>query len=121
MIRNRSTVVAVTVVTLLALATPAVALNTHTVPPHWYMGLGDGKNDNFYVHPFVDDQAGQSHYLYVDIHRGATFLAGKDCVCQHIHYFWDTSPYKECRYWTHVDSGGDHGFNTHSHDHHNPC
>ena len=49
-------------VALLAGIFTAVALAGHThTTGEWYHGLGDGDNNNSYVHPFVDNTAGHVH------------------------------------------------------------
>lgn len=101
----------------------AVAAHTHTIG-HIYHGLGDGGNNNYYVHPFSDVTDNHAvNNLYYQLWREGTYMSSGICDCGHVHTNWDTSPYAECRYRSNhsADGSGNHFLNFHRHNHHNWC
>jgi hypothetical protein len=105
----------------------AVANHTHTIG-HIYHGLGDGSNNNYYVHPFSDvtDNHAVNNLFYglgKCVSGTCTFLVQGSCDCGHVHRNWDTGTLKECHYYSsNAASGtGVHFLNIHVHHHHDWC
>lgn len=103
---------------MLFLAGVAVASNTHTVG-EWYHGLGDGTDNDSYVHPFNHSNHGHAHSNWIEIrHLYSGALASKSCVCSHLHYNWDTGISRECLYSSQHRAND---LNQHLHRHHYYC
>ncbi len=100
----------------------AAYVNTHTVG-NWYHGLGDGTDNDSYVHPFMDNTANSAISNAFFLQRDNNSLYGNSCVCSHNHVNWDTSPYNECRYSTVVsgNGSGSNFLNGHEHFHKYYC
>jgi|GEM_PF-4795342 len=97
-----------------------LAINVHTVG-EWYHGLGDGSNNNDYVHPFNDNTNNHTHCSTVEIFRYSTRLYGIVSCTSHVHFNWDTSPYVESVYKSRHEATGTHPLNRHMHCHHSGC
>jgi hypothetical protein len=101
----------------------ALANNTHTVGA-WYHGLGDGKDNDYYVHPFNDQVNGVKRNSVVGlVHKiGNTHYVDhrKQVYSSHNHFNWETS-YRECRYYSFHESNSNNFMNFHKHYHHNWC
>jgi len=110
------------VFTFAVLATSAWAGHVHTVG-EWYHGLGDGANNNAYVHPFNDNTANHDHCNEVRLYRSGAGERWRFRQCwRHTHAYWDTSPYAECRYFSsHESTSVQHPLNLNYHFHHNDC
>lgn len=104
----------------------ALANNTHTVE-EWYHGLGDGKDSDFYVHPFNHSNSGHYHSSDVVVFRrqgSQTILVdAKSCgQKRHCHVKGlDTSPISECRFYSSHQSNSNHPLTNNRHYHHNWC
>jgi hypothetical protein len=94
----------------------AYGFHVHTVG-EWDHGLGDGANNNYYVHPYNDNLNGHTHSNTVWVGKDANVLATDGCSCSHSHISWDTSPYSETQYWSYNVSDGTHALNGHYHAH----
>jgi hypothetical protein len=103
------------------LAAVAWAANTHTVGD-WYHGMGDGANDNYFVHPFAESSSSAFKDAYVELNNSGTVWQSKTCPAddfQHCHFDRDTSPVRECTFHVHIRGGSNLAL--HRHDHHNFC
>lgn len=138
--RRRNITSVITGVIFLASLTAGVAWatdQTHTIN-EWYHGLGDGGNDNYYVHPFNESTASHAHptnyvRLWKECDSGVWCSPGgvaqiNSCDCQHSHLSYDTNPYRECKFWSTHSVGsrssghsGNAPLNQHYHPHHNEC
>lgn len=127
--RVRGSRVILLVALLLGIGTGvAWANNTHTVG-HIYHGVGDGTNDNYYIHNFDDVTDGHTiRQMNVDVwHAGIRDSHANCFTCQHLHISWDTSPRRECKYYGQFATLGrdsqdsNHNLNPHFHYHHNYC
>ncbi len=96
-------------------APSALAGNTHTTVSH-YHGLGDGTDNDYYVHPFIDGPSTERKVL--DLMRGSTSMQFISCNCFHLHLNWDTAPYAECLYRVYINF---YYTNQHYHNHHYYC
>lgn len=113
---------------VLAVTVPitALAYNTHNVD-HWYHGLGDGKNNDDYIHVFNDltDSHKRKSRIIIKHYTDYSLVTDFRKTCDwanHCHRSWDTSPRPECRYETrHYSPSSDHPLNAHDHRHHNFC
>lgn len=119
----RRTPVIVSLVLAFSLTSVGVAnaLHFHTIFDEWEHGLGEGGNNNYYVHPTNTNIKDHVHRNYVAIYKVSNLLADKTCECKHNHYNWDTTPNLECKYNSRHEAWGNHGFNRHRHNHHNYC
>ena len=97
-------------------AAPALAGHAHRVSGY-YHGLGDGANNNNYVHPFID---GHRDYKIINVYKrrdGRDFLRSNRCRdCGHVHLNQDTNATAECFFymWSSQPYGNYHF-------HHNWC
>lgn len=101
----------------------ALAQNTHTVG-EWYHGLGDGTDNDKYLHPFNHNTNGHAHSNFLSLARkrlDGSFanLFRQTCTCKHNHRNWDTNPYNECLFVSNHESQSNHPLNLHVHYHHN--
>lgn len=98
----------------------ALANNVHTVG-EWYHGLGDGANNNYYVHPFNENTLGHAHCNTLELYSGAGKVYGTlACNTTHHHTDWDTGLALECGYFSRHEAAV-HVLNLHTHRHHDPC
>lgn len=104
----------------LVIGWPAMALanNTHTTG-EWYHGLGDGGNDNYYVHPFNESVLGHVHSNKIGY--GVTIIgdnpkASKILSVVHNHYDVGTGDLPECAFYS--DHLASVGRSEHKHRHH---
>ena len=119
--RTRMALAAATIAVAAALTAVAWAVNSHTVG-EWYHGMGDGQNDNYYVHPFAESSHSHAHTAYVELNNSGTVWQSKSCDAvgfQHCHFDRDTSPVRECTFHVHIRGGSDLAL--HRHNHHNFC
>lgn len=109
------------------IAATALANNTHTVGPS-YHGLGSAQDDNYIVHPFINNTSCGECSLILNLYRAPEVVSygrGTCTGCGHLHvpgYYngnVDTSPYRECRFYARVYFSG--VYSTHSHGHHYFC
>jgi len=106
----------------------AYGLNTHTTG-HINHGLGDGTNNNYYVHPYsvVTDGHNVTNLKYTLRHStgggGSVQDRAQTCTCVHVHTNWDTTPNPECLYYSGHSAGGtgSHFLNFHYHYHDGFC
>jgi hypothetical protein len=116
--RNRAWAAAAAALLTLAclLAPVAAARHTHRVSGYTH-GLGDGANDNAYVHPFISKH--DDKLKIINVYRSRTgndYLRRNYCYCGHVHLNQDTAPYRECLYY--MWSSKPYG---HYHEHHYYC
>lgn len=98
----------------------AVATNTHTTIGGWYYhGLGDGSDNDAYVHPF--SVYPQTNYMIADVWRGSELRVEADGTGTHIHQDKSIpSGEYECQFTSGnavAVTGGDY----HLHNHHSYC
>lgn len=106
------------VVAALTFATAALATNTHTVLGV-YHGLGDGANNNYYVHNFVDDGTTTYKYTSVSSHYDDNFYGNDYGYVPHVHNSVDPTPYNECNFYANTYAEGK--IDGHNHNHHYWC
>lgn len=105
---------------------PAVALasNSHTVG-EWYHGLGDGSDNDNYLHPFNHNNNGHSHSNKLGLQHNTNCCGVLDfsqtMTASHHHRDWDATGVGECRYTSIHESQSYHSLNYHKHKHHNFC
>lgn len=103
-------------VALLAGIFTAVALAGHThTTGEWYHGLGDGDNNNSYVHPFVDNTAGHVHSPGVNYYLSGVYVSTDSCTCTHAHLTSYPNPESVASVWTWAT--GTHPLGGHEHFH----
>jgi hypothetical protein len=122
-------------IVLATVVVPGIALasNTHHAA-EWWNGLGDGTDNDHYVHPFNDSDPYQHAHdpNTVSLWRGNVDerRAKNSCSCQHSHISWDTGGSTgDCAFYSKHYVGAtssSHNENTklngHAHYHHNgPC
>ncbi len=109
----------------------ALARNTDT-HNEWWNGLGDGHDNDNYVHPFNDNRNNHNHNSYVGLwHRSCstgnyTFKNSKEVVSQHNHFNWYPDRVNDRGLYTinEAQPGGADGhakMSAHFHLHHDPC
>lgn len=122
--RSRATVVAMAVaISFGTLGGAALAHNTHTVN-NWYHGLGDGKDNDDYLHPFNHHNHGHNALTRIYFYRSSTLVRFVECQsCSHLHVAgYDTSPTRECVYESaHEVYRSTDTLNFNFHRHHSPC
>jgi hypothetical protein len=104
---------------VMLMSVPALAGHTHTVNGV-YHGLGDGNNDNYYVHAFVDYPNGAYKGAGVVDSTTGNLIDINECYCSHAHTFTDLSPYREC-YFDALVASQSPSLGWHYHWHHNYC
>lgn len=117
-------VISVIIVGVALFAGTALANNTHTTG-NWWHGLGDGKDGDYYIHPFNDARNNGNYTTYVGwtgYHRGGDSKTRRCYRCEHNHLSKNTS-YHECSYYSYHE-WYNHNVNqwyAHDHYHHNWC
>lgn len=107
------------VVGVLAFTGGASAGNTHTVSGV-YHGLGDGANNDYYVHNFTE--YGNTNWKGTALKDfNGTVIAQDYGNLTHVHNSWDTSPNSECGYSSHNYAYNGPVLNPHDHLHHLWC
>lgn len=120
-LRRKTLPVLVVILTAGVFAAVAWAVNTHTVAD-WYHGMGDGANNNYFVHPFAESSSSTAKDAYVELNNSGTIWQSKTCAAasfQHCHFDRDTSPVAECTFHVHIRGGSNLAL--HRHNHHNFC
>lgn len=98
-----------------------VALAGHThITNEYYHGVGDGDNNNNYVHPFTDNTAGHFHAPGVLYYYGGALQSSDSCSsCTHVHVTAYPNPerYADSWNWANSSQGGTHSLTGHLHNH----
>lgn len=96
----------------------AIAANVHTVN-NWEHGLGDGANNNSYVHPYNNMNLGRSDCSSLRLNGGSGlgWLWGQISCSSHNHVSWDTNPYSEGTFYSEHQMSGAYPVNLHIHYH----
>lgn len=100
-------------------AAPAFADHIHTVSG-WDHGLGDGNNNNYIVHPFlnrVDRKRGPARFVLLRV-QGSGIFVQKQCRQVHCHRDWDTTGWNEACAYAVVEAYSPYPLNQHAHEHH---
>ena len=97
----------------------ASAGNTHTISGV-YHGLGDGANNDYYLHNFTE--YGNTNWKGTALKDfNGTVIAQDYGNLVHVHNSWDTSPNSECGYRSHNYAFDGPVLNPHDHLHHLAC
>lgn len=107
----------------------AHANNSHQIG-NWSHGLGDGTDNDSYLHPFMHNTQGHSVYTRLILARNVWLSHEGICAEQikydltvkhyHHHTNWDTGTDRESRYSASMKASGygDNFLNFHTHRHH---
>lgn len=116
--------VSVIVINAALFAGTVLASNTRT-HSGWWHGLGDGQDNDNYLHPFNDNSNNQQRYNSLALFRdadnngSAAFIANRlDRYTEHTHIDYSPGSIKDCAHFSNHEGAG---MSVNRHTHHSDC